>query len=163
MTYMEAVERFAGPPARHSVFKNTGAFVTEAWDEIDYFDLCRTDEGHAQQFELRRVFRRWRRHLGRRSICDGFRASQRPLRRSIPGLLAGRRGGEAEIAWIGAIRDAMRPSTSGAYVNYIDSGLSDWPEAYYGSNLSRLSAVKADYDPENFFDAPQAIPSAGSL
>jgi hypothetical protein len=52
----------------------------------------------------------------------------------------------------------MGPFTSGGYVNYIDAEQSDWAMTYYGSNLSRLTAVKAAYDPGNVFDSPQAIP-----
>ena len=93
VTYMEAVERYAGSPVSHSVFKNTGAFVTEPVGRASDFDLCGADAGHSESIKLRRLFCRWRRHRRRRAIRDGLRASQRALRRAIPGLLAGRRGG----------------------------------------------------------------------
>jgi FAD/FMN-containing dehydrogenase len=66
----------------------------------------------------------------------------------------------AGVAWARGIRDAMLPYTAGAYVNYIDADLPDWARAYYGSNLARLTRVKAAYDPDNLFAAPQAIPAA---
>lgn len=66
----------------------------------------------------------------------------------------------AGIAWTRGIRDAMLPYTAGAYVNYIDADLPDWAHDYYGSNLARLTRVKAAYDPDNLFAAPQAIPAA---
>ncbi|MEU4392314.1 FAD-binding oxidoreductase [Kribbella sp. NPDC023855] len=44
---------------------------------------------------------------------------------------------------------AVRPSTAGGYVNYVESGRS--VSSYYGANYARLQAVKKKYDPTNFF------------
>jgi len=52
----------------------------------------------------------------------------------------------------------MLPYTSGAYVNYTDASIEDWPRAYYGANLERLVRVKRNYDPENVFNFAQSIP-----
>lgn len=56
--------------------------------------------------------------------------------------------------------DSMRAHVSGGcYVNYCDLDLKDrYPEAYWGSNLSRLKQLKALYDPENIFRHAQSIP-----
>ena len=52
----------------------------------------------------------------------------------------------------------MRPYVSGgAYVNYCDTELQNWREAYWGPNLSRLEAIKSRLDPENFFRHAQSI------
>lgn len=163
VTYMEAVERYAGPPARHSVFKNTGAFVTEVWDEkaiSTFVEQMRATPSNSNYVGF---------FAAGGAIADVDPSATAFVHRNAlydvqyQAYWQDDAEATAEIAWIGAIRDAMRPSTSGAYLNYIDADLSDWAEAYYGSNLSRLSAVKAAYDPENYFNAPQAIPSAGSL
>ena len=57
--------------------------------------------------------------------------------------------------------DAMLPFTGGgAYQNFPDPSLKDWPQAYYGTNLSRLQHTKATVDPTWVFRYPQAIPPA---
>ncbi|GER90353.1 hypothetical protein KDW_45150 [Dictyobacter vulcani] len=64
-------------------------------------------------------------------------------------------------SWLNTTWQAMRPYASGAaYQNYIDPTLSNWQQAYYGSNLARLQQVKATYDPKNLFRFKQSIPLA---
>ena len=62
------------------------------------------------------------------------------------------------LDWVMGSREAMLPYTSGAYVNYTDASIEDWPRAYYGANLERLVRVKRNYDPENVFNFAQSIP-----
>ncbi|KAG8722578.1 hypothetical protein FRC09_006049 [Ceratobasidium sp. 395] len=56
--------------------------------------------------------------------------------------------------------DALHPFALGkkaAYVNYIDSELVNWQEAYYGQNYPKLQEIKKEWDPENFFRFNQSI------
>ncbi|MGH9074389.1 MAG: FAD-binding oxidoreductase, partial [Acidimicrobiales bacterium] len=65
----------------------------------------------------------------------------------------------ANQAWLERAWSAMRPYASGqAYQNYVDPGLADWKQAYYGANLPRLMRVKGAYDPDDVFRSPQGIP-----
>lgn len=53
----------------------------------------------------------------------------------------------------------MRPYVSGAaYVNYCDTDLTDWPNAYWGQNLTRLKQIKSTFDPSNVFRHAQSVP-----
>jgi FAD/FMN-containing dehydrogenase len=71
-------------------------------------------------------------------------------------------GAAPSIHWVESFRKAMLPFTQGVYVNTPDLSIKDWPRAYYGSNFTRLTQVKARYDPENVFHFPQSIPPARS-
>jgi FAD/FMN-containing dehydrogenase len=68
----------------------------------------------------------------------------------------------AEVArqhtWEQSFWQSMRPYASGqAYQNYIDPSLTNWQQAYYGANYTRLTQVKAAYDPDRLFNFPQAV------
>ncbi|MGD0243521.1 MAG: FAD-dependent oxidoreductase [Streptosporangiaceae bacterium] len=61
-------------------------------------------------------------------------------------------------AWEQSFWQSMRPYASGqAYQNYIDPALTNWRQAYYGANFTRLTQVKAKYDPDRVFTFPQAV------
>jgi FAD/FMN-containing dehydrogenase len=61
-------------------------------------------------------------------------------------------------AWIVEFSEALRPFVNGAYVNVPNVGMADWGSAYWGSNLDRLRAIKAKYDPDNVFSFEQSVP-----
>jgi FAD/FMN-containing dehydrogenase len=61
-------------------------------------------------------------------------------------------------AWQRSFWQSMRPYASGqAYQNYVDPDLTNWRQAYYGANYTRLTQVKAAYDPDRVFTFPQAV------
>jgi hypothetical protein len=64
----------------------------------------------------------------------------------------------AGAQWLRWLETNVFDPTSGAYQNYIDPTLQDWPSAYYGSNLARLATIKGKYDPDNLFSFAQSIP-----
>ena len=66
----------------------------------------------------------------------------------------------ANLRWVDGLAADVRPYVSaGAYQNYVDPSLTTWKQAYYGSNLRRLVAVKRKYDPGRFFRFAQGIPT----
>jgi FAD/FMN-containing dehydrogenase len=62
----------------------------------------------------------------------------------------------AATSYVRGFRSAMTSSWgTGAYVNYADSSLTDYQQAYFGSNAGRLAQARATYDPNAFFTQPQ--------
>ena len=67
-------------------------------------------------------------------------------------------GVSRQHAWQRQFWQSMRPYASGqAYQNYIDPDLTNWRQAYYGANLSRLTQIKHAHDPANLFTFPQSL------
>ncbi|MEU0878317.1 FAD-binding oxidoreductase [Lentzea sp. NPDC005914] len=62
------------------------------------------------------------------------------------------------LEWLTALHEDIGEHTDNAsYLNFTDPDLPDWRQAYHGPNLTRLAEVKRRYDPDRFFDFPQAI------
>jgi FAD/FMN-containing dehydrogenase len=60
--------------------------------------------------------------------------------------------------WLARSWASVHPyGTGGAYPNFPDPDLTDWPRAYHGGNHRRLRRIKARYDPGNFFRFPQSV------
>ncbi len=63
--------------------------------------------------------------------------------------------------WLEAFATALNQGDHSAYVNFInDEGPERVRDAYPPAHWARLAAVKAQYDPENFFKLNQNIPPA---
>ena len=63
------------------------------------------------------------------------------------------------LAWLDAFHEAMEPFTSrNCFINFIDRRQTNHLEAYYGSHLERLRAVKRQLDPGNVFSNPMSVP-----
>lgn len=68
---------------------------------------------------------------------------------------------EAHVAWTRSFSEAMRPyTTDGVYLNFIGDEGEERVRASYGPSYERLSALKEEYDPENFFRLNQNIKPA---
>jgi len=68
-------------------------------------------------------------------------------------------GVSRQRAWLRSFYATAHQHASGqAYQNYEDPDLKDWEQAYYGRNFTRLTHVKAKYDPHQVFTFPQGIP-----
>ena len=160
-TYIEAVHRFVGEWAYEpalSRFKNTSAYQFEAFPEPAVQTLVSwlqraPSPNTAVQFNL---------HGGAEAdFADGaypWRAARCSLQ--YQAYWQDPADGPAAVGWVNGLRRAMLPWTRGAYVNYIDADIADWPDAYYAGSLPRLLRVKRRYDPGNVFDFPQGLSSA---
>lgn len=69
---------------------------------------------------------------------------------------------QSDLAWLHGFRAAMTPFVgNAAYVNYADSTLVGWEQAYYGRNYPRLQQVKQTCDPADVFHFSQSIAPSG--
>ena len=65
---------------------------------------------------------------------------------------------DATDPWVDESWSTAHADGSGrVYPNFPDPALDDWASAYHAGNLPRLAAIKKAYDPDRFFDFPQAI------
>ena len=65
---------------------------------------------------------------------------------------------DQHVAWARGVHSAIKPFTSGTYVNYLGEEGEDRVRAAYGTKVyDRLVAVKNEYDPTNLFRANQNI------
>ena len=65
---------------------------------------------------------------------------------------------ERQIAWARGLWEATKPfGTGGVYVNNLGDEGEDRVLAAYGVNYARLAALKAKYDPGNFFRLNQNV------
>jgi len=71
---------------------------------------------------------------------------------------------QANIAWTHEFWAALKPFLADAtYINYIGDEGEEGIQTSYGAKLDRLAALKANYDPSNFFHVNQNIkPRTGS-
>jgi hypothetical protein len=67
------------------------------------------------------------------------------------------------LDWVRNFRETMKPHTEGSFINFPDKDLAperkDLLRYYYAGNLEKLIAIKAKYDPGNFFDFEMGIPT----
>jgi FAD/FMN-containing dehydrogenase len=67
-------------------------------------------------------------------------------------------GKERHIGWARAMSDALKPHASGGYLlNFLSEENPDAVRAAFGTNHARLRALKAKYDPTNFFSLNQNV------
>ncbi len=157
MPYMSAAEQLAGPGASHATFKNASAFANEPLSPeaiatlIDWLRVAPSPANLVGFFPLGGAIGR----VSPKATAFPHRAALFDLQ--YQAYWHDPAEADADLNWLRGIRDAMRPFTRGAYVNYIDTDLNDWSGAYYGQNLSRLNRVKARYDPDGLFAGPQSI------
>jgi FAD/FMN-containing dehydrogenase len=68
---------------------------------------------------------------------------------------------EAQVSWAQAVRDRLRPLSTGGYLNYATDDAAQTVEDAYGARtFARLRAAKRTWDPDNLFRHNHNIPPA---
>lgn len=157
-TWLEASQLFGGYLVRQEKFKNSSAYVYEPLPEeaIDVLiHNLQTAPGQANVVTMDT----YGGAIGK-VPADATAFPHRKALFVVQYLSYWAQDSEAvkNIHWIERFRQSMLPYTKGAYRDYVDSLIADWPEAYFGENLGKLKRVKQMYDPENLFRFEQSIP-----
>jgi FAD/FMN-containing dehydrogenase len=161
LSWLEAAEELAGPSADQVTFKNGSAFAYRPLPAeaiaiaVSQMSVAPAPANLISFFALGGAVS---------EITPG--ATAYPHRRALFDLQIQAYWQEAwqeadNVNWVSDFRQSLAPFTSGAYVNYMDADQPGWATAYYGRNLNRLMRIKARYDPDDVFNAPQSIPMAG--
>lgn len=157
-TWIEAVCLFAGTPLRQDKFKNSSAYGYRPLNDEALRVLIhnlQTAPGPSNVLSLDA-------YGGQiRQVPES--ATAFPHRKALfvmhyQSYWQQNADAEKNIKWIEDFRTSMLPYTRGAYRNYCDSMIDDWPHAYFGRNLAGLIRIKQKYDPENLFSFEQSIP-----
>jgi FAD/FMN-containing dehydrogenase len=83
-----------------------------------------------------------------------------PIMVNVAAFYDGQADKAEKTAWVADFAKALKPSGK-AYVNFVaDEGPARVRAAYPGATWDRLRAIKAKYDPHNFFRLNQNIPPA---
>ncbi len=61
------------------------------------------------------------------------------------------------VQWVTALRDKLRPHSTGVYGNQLGETSRELVRAAYGSNYARLARIKAKYDPDNVLRLNQNV------
>ena len=69
--------------------------------------------------------------------------------------------GQRHLEWVRRVWDALRPYSSGVYVNFLSDEGKVGIEAAYGARVRRLTALKDRCDPTNLFRLNANIPPTG--
>ncbi|XEC95322.1 FAD-binding oxidoreductase [Paenibacillus tarimensis] len=157
-SWINIARMLAGIPVRQEKFKNTSAYVYEPFSDSAVETLIQhlsTSPGTGNLV----VFDAYGGAIGRIPTDATAFVHREALFVMQYQAYWGRDTDEAEnISWVERFRKSMLPFTRGAYRDYCDSQISDWPTAYFGSNITRLRQVKQIYDPDNVFRFEQSIP-----
>jgi FAD/FMN-containing dehydrogenase len=160
VTYLDAVKILAGDGDPNRVyFKGKSDYSTEAWSDEAIQTFIGALRGASSQIAT--IFEAYGGSINR----IGESETAFPHRGNTLFCLqyylqwSSSSSTNRNVAAVRALYGAMRPYLPGySYVNYIDADLQDYARAYYKGNLSRLQAIKQQYDPDNFFHFAQSIP-----
>lgn len=61
------------------------------------------------------------------------------------------------IKFIADVRENLQNAGKGSYVNYPDSAITNYSDAYYNGHYQKLQSIKQKYDPTDLFTYAQAI------
>lgn len=157
-TWAEVVDLFADTPAKQELFKNSSAYVYEMLNEAGIATLVRYLDDAPGPINVLALNAYGGAIAQVPTDATAFFHRRALFSMQYQSYWFEKDQAEQNIDWIESFRTSMLPYTRGAYCNYCDRMIADWPTAYYGDNLPRLQEVKRMYDPENLFHFPQSIP-----
>jgi FAD/FMN-containing dehydrogenase len=158
-TFLQSIQDPMAPPGRHSYWKS--GYLTELTDDAISAAVSVASECPSP-FSLAELV------LWGGAVADvgdddtAFGERHGRFLHNAVSMWEDPAAAEANVSWARAFHNAMEPfSTGGVYVNFLSEEGSERVQAAYGpEKFSRLSKVKAEYDPHNLFRLNQNIPPA---
>jgi len=158
VSWMEAARLYAGQPLEQELFKNSSAFAYEPLSD-EALDVLIRNLQTAPGFANVVSFSAFGGSIGLvPPNATAFVHRKALFMLQYQTYWIQDQEADQNIQWIEQFRRSMLPYTRGAFRNYCDSMIPDWPVAYFGENLAGLMQVKQRYDPENLFRFEQSIP-----
>ncbi|KQL49827.1 hypothetical protein AN963_09030 [Brevibacillus choshinensis] len=157
-SWITAARSLAGAEILHAKFKNTSAFVYESLSN-EALSILTHHLSIAPGASNSVMFDAYGGAIGRLTPdATAFVHRKALFMIQYLSYWENDREESTNIRWVEQFRTSMLPFTRGAYRNYSDLLIPDWPTAYFGENIAKLKKVKKNYDPENVFRFEQSIP-----
>jgi FAD/FMN-containing dehydrogenase len=151
LDYLGAMSHFAGGDRRQS-FVGASRIITSP---VDAASLTATMEGRTETDLLIDSLGGAVADIGKRDTAFWHRDALATIQ--VYASATTRDPGHVTRSVNDVVADLAAAGATGAYLNYIDPGLPDWMNAYYGDNAARLTSIARTYDPDNAFRFAQSV------
>ncbi|PEY98763.1 FAD-linked oxidase [Bacillus sp. AFS018417] len=159
ITFFEAITKLQSSYPESEMFKSTGRFVYQDYDEQEInaiVDLIQ-ERAAGSIFAAVSLYALGGKVKEVPKEATAFYYRDAKYIMGIQTIWEDAKFAKDNIKWIEQSFKYIESITEGSFVNFPYSGLKNYEEAYYGNNAKKLRKVKEKYDPLNVFSFPQGV------